>query len=245
MDHVMIVGGTRGLGRVVTERFVRSGATVTVVSRHPLQFAAAEQRVRHVAADLEKSGCASDILAQARLDSDPIRYLLFCQRYRGTGDVWTGELQVSLTATKEIIDALSDHFCTDGDRAIGVVSSVYAEFAGGSQPAGYHVAKAGLNALVRYYARTLGPKGIRINAVMPLTYMKPESENFYLGNTRLLDLYKKFVPLGRLGRAGDSADALEFLCCPKSAFISGQCIFVDGGVSVVWQEALARDLAKL
>jgi NAD(P)-dependent dehydrogenase (short-subunit alcohol dehydrogenase family) len=66
-----------------------------------------------------------------------------------------------------------------------------------------------------------------------------------LGNPQLLDLYTRFVPLGRLGRAGDSADALEFLCSPKSAFISGQCIFVDGGVSVVWQEALARGLAKL
>ena len=245
MDHVMIVGGTRGLGRVVTERFARNGANVTVVSRNPAQFAALEQRVRHVAADLERSGCANDILAQAHLDSEPIRYLLFCQRYRGAGETWTGELQVSLTATKEIIEALADHFCTDGDRAIGVVSSVYAQFAGDSQPAGYHVAKAGLNALVRYYARTLGPKGIRINAVMPLTYIKPESEQFYSGNPQLLDLYTKFVPLGRLGRASDSADALEFLCCPKSAFISGQCIFVDGGVSVVWQEALARDLAKL
>jgi len=152
---------------------------------------------------------------------------------------------VSVTATKEIIEAFAEHFCPDGDRAIGVVSSVYAHFVGGSQPVGYHVAKAGLNAMVRYYAWTLGRKGIRINAIMPLTYVKAESKGFYLANQQLLDVYKRFVPLGRLGEADDSADLLEFLCSRKAAFINGQCIFVDGGVSTTWPEELALDFSGL
>jgi NAD(P)-dependent dehydrogenase (short-subunit alcohol dehydrogenase family) len=244
MDHVLVIGGTRGLGRAVTDRFVRTGANITVVSRNAAQSSPG-RNFRHIAADLESPGCAKEILPQAIANAGPVRYLVFCQRYRGTGDPWQGELQVSVTATKEIIEAFAEHFCPEGDRAIGIASSVYAEFVGGSQPVGYHVAKAGLNQMVRYYAWTLGRKGVRVNAIMPLTYMKPESKDFYLGNKALLEVYKRFVPLGRLGDVGDSADMLEFLCSRKAAFINGQCIFVDGGASVVWQEALAKDMAGL
>jgi len=241
-DHVVVVGGTRGLGRVVAERFGSAGAAVTVVSRQPPEPSAIPL-FGHVAADLESPHCAADIVGRALESGGRIRYLLFCQRYRGTGDPWQGELQVSLTATKAIIEGFADHFCPDGDRAIGIVSSVYAEFVGGSQPVGYHVAKAGLNQMVRYFGWTLGRKGIRINAIMPLTYMKPESRDFYLSNQNLLDVYKRFVPLGRLGDAEDSANLLEFLCSPKAGFINGQCIFVDGGTSVIWPEELARSFS--
>ena len=53
-----------------------------------------------------------------------------------------------------LIEGFADHFTPASDRAIGVVSSVYAQFVGGSQPVGYHVVKAGLNEMVRYYAAT-------------------------------------------------------------------------------------------
>jgi len=242
-DHVLVIGGTKGLGRVVAERFSSAGAAVTVVSRHKSD-PSPQPALSHIAADLENPNCAGDIVSRALEVAGPIRYLLFCQRYRGTGDPWRGELQVSLTATKTIIEGFADQFCPDGDRAIGVVSSVYAEFVGGSQPVDYHVAKAGLNQLVRYYGWTLGRKGIRINAIMPLTYMKPESRDFYLANQNLLDVYNRFVPLGRLGQVEDSADLLEFLCSRKAAFINGQCIFVDGGTSVIWPEELARSFSE-
>jgi NAD(P)-dependent dehydrogenase (short-subunit alcohol dehydrogenase family) len=210
-----------------------------------MQPSAEQTWLRHVVADLETPGCEKNVVAEVIAGSGPVRYLLFCQRYRGTGDVWQGELQVSVTATKELIDAFAEHFCPDGDRAIGIVSSVYANFVGGSQPVGYHVAKAGINALVRYYAWTLGRKGIRINAIMPLTYIKAETKNFYLANQSLLDVYKRCVPLGRPGNADDSANVLEFLCSRKAAFVNGQCIFVDGGVSAIWPEELAKDFSGL
>jgi NAD(P)-dependent dehydrogenase (short-subunit alcohol dehydrogenase family) len=243
VDHVLVVGGTKGLGRVVAERFRSRGFAVTVVSRHEPARSDAEPGFNHIAADLERLDSPSEIVSRSLEIAGPIRYMLFCQRYRGDADPWRGELQVSLTATKVIIEGFADHFCPDGDRAIGIVSSVYAQFVGGSQPVGYHVAKAGLSHVTRYYARTLGRKGVRVNAILPLTYLKRESREFYLGNEPLLDVYRRLVPLGRLGDADDSADLLDFLCSRKAAFINGQCIFVDGGVSVIWPEELARDFS--
>jgi NAD(P)-dependent dehydrogenase (short-subunit alcohol dehydrogenase family) len=239
-DHAVVVGGTRGLGRIVVERLLARGLAVSVVSRRmPADF---PQRpgLRHVAADLESSAGIDRVWERACAAAGPVRYLVLSQRYRGEGDPWAGEIQVGLTASRDLIEGFAPHFAADGDRAIGVVSSVYAEFTGSSQPVGYHAVKGGLNAMVRHYAATLGRRGIRVNAIMPLTYLKPESRHHYETNAALMALYQRLVPLGRLGTADESADALDFLCSGKASFINGQCLYLDGGVSVVWPEEVAK-----
>ncbi len=241
LGHALVIGGTRGLGRLVANRFRDRGHTVSVLSRRAPEPPG--DGIRHIAADLETLTDTADIVDRVLEAGGLLQYVVFCQRYRGHGDPWHGELQVGLTATRLLVEGLREHFTAAGDRAIGVASSVYAAFVGGSQPVGYHVVKAGLNQMVRYYAWELGRRGIRTNAVMPLTYVKPESQEFYNSQPRLLELYDRFVPLRRVGEAEDSANLLEFLCSDKAAFINGQCIYVDGGVSVVWHEELARGLA--
>lgn len=240
--QVVVVGGSKGLGKAIAERFVGQGYAVTVISRNP---SAGDSRMLHVSADLETMTSSDAVVNETVRLGGKVRYLIFCQRYRGSGDPWQGEIQVSLTATRLLSNGFADHFCEDGDRAIGVVSSVYAEFVGGSQPESYHIAKAGLNQLVKYNAWVMGRKGIRINAIMPLTYLKAESRDYYLANEELMKLYQNFVPIGRIGNADDSANLLEFLCSEKASFINGQAIFVDGGVSVVWPEELARTMSGI
>jgi NAD(P)-dependent dehydrogenase (short-subunit alcohol dehydrogenase family) len=243
--HVVVVGGTRGLGLVVVERFLSRGFFVTVLSRRPSDRHVGDERVRHLAVDLEAPGGADGVWNKACEAAGPIRYLALCQRFRGGGDAWSGEIQVGLSASRDLIEGFGGHFADSDDRAIGVVSSVYAQFVGSSQPVGYHVVKAGLNEMVRYYALVLGRRGVRVNAIMPLTYIKEESRHFYQSHAKLLDVYDKFVPLRRLGEAADSANALDFLCSDKAAFINGQSLFVDGGVSVVWPEEVAKNFAGL
>ena len=60
-----------------------------------------------------------------------------------------------------------------------------------------------------------------------------------------MELYAKTVPLGRMATTQDIASVVEFLCGPGASFVTGQNIFVDGGVSLVSQEALARSLTSL
>jgi NAD(P)-dependent dehydrogenase (short-subunit alcohol dehydrogenase family) len=48
-----------------------------------------------------------------------------------------------------------------------------------------------------------------------------------------------------MGTSTDSAQAIEFLCSPQSSFINGQNLYVDGGLSLVWPETLARNLTSL
>jgi NAD(P)-dependent dehydrogenase (short-subunit alcohol dehydrogenase family) len=244
-QHAVVVGGTRGLGLVVVERLLSRGFDVTILSRNPSLRHAGNSKVRHVAVDLQAVDSLGACWTKACDAAGPISYLIFCQRFRGQGDPWDGEIKVGLTASKYLIEGFADHFIPDGDRAIGVVSSVYAQFVGGSQAVGYHVVKAGLNEMVRYYAATLGRRGIRVNAIMPLTYMKDESRHFYEENLALTDVYERLVPLRRMGHAEDSANALNFLCSEQAAFINGQSLFIDGGVSIVWPEEVAKSFASL
>lgn len=243
--HAVVVGGTRGLGLVVVERFLARGCNVTIISRNPTPQHADNACVRHLPADLERTDSLDGIPKAACAAFGPLSYLVLCQRFRGSGDPWEGELRVGLTASKHLIEGFGDHFAAIGDRAIGVVSSVYAQYVGSSQPVGYHVVKAGLNEMVRYYAAALGRRGIRVNAIMPLTYLKQESRHFYEDNAGLMDLYGRLVPLGRMGTSEDSANALSFLCSEQAAFINGQSLLVDGGVSVLWPEEVAKSFASL
>ncbi len=243
--HAIVVGGTRGLGLVVVERLLARKCSISVISRNPSPRHAGNAQVRHLTADLETPDSYDGIWTKARDGFGPISYLILCQRFRGAGDPWEGEIRVGLTASRQLIEGFADHFAPSGDRAIGVVSSVYAHYVGSSQPVGYHVVKAGLNEMVRYYAANLGPRGIRVNAIMPLTYLKEESRQFYEGNAGLMDVYEQLVPLRRMGRAEDSANALSFLCSEQASFINGQSLPIDGGVSVLWPEEVARRFAGL
>jgi NAD(P)-dependent dehydrogenase (short-subunit alcohol dehydrogenase family) len=244
-QHAVVVGGTRGLGRIVVERFLARGCSVSIVSRRKPADFPEQSRLRHFAADLEMSATFTDLWMRIHDAGGPISYLVLSQRFRGEGDPWVGEIQIGLTASRDLIEGFAPLFVNSGDRAIGVVSSVYAEFVGSSQPVGYHAVKGGLNAMVRHYAATLGRKGIRVNAIMPLTYLKPESRAFYESNEKLMSVYRRLVPLGRLGTAEESADALDFLCSERASFINGQCLFLDGGVSVVWAEEVAKSFSGL
>jgi NAD(P)-dependent dehydrogenase (short-subunit alcohol dehydrogenase family) len=242
-DHAVVIGGTRGLGRVAAERFLARGCAVSVVSRNRPDDIEKHPGLRHFAADLERRDSYAGLARRIADDGGPIRYLVLSQRFRGQGDPFAGEIQVGLTASRDLIADFADLFADVGDRAIAAVGSVYAEYVGGSQPVGYHAVKAGLNALIRHSAVTLGRRGIRANAIMPMTFIKPEARAYYEQNDKLMEIYRKLVPLGRLGTAEECADALDFLCSPRASFINGQSLFVDGGVSAVWQEDVAKSFA--
>lgn len=240
--HSIVIGGTRGIGYEVALAFTKRGHVVTVIGRRdpalkPLKGVTYEK------IDLTDEAAVDRVLSEAIRARGKISNLVFCQRYRGSGDPWTGEFDVSLTATRRIVDFLSDKFAAGDDGAIVFISSIADRAVIDDQPLSYHVSKAALAQFARYYAVKLGPKGIRVNAVASCTVLKKESEKFFFENKPVVELYRKIMPLGRMGTAEDIANVVSFLCSPASAFITGQSIVTDGGLSLRWPEALARQLA--
>jgi len=245
-QHSLIVGGTRGIGRAVARTLAAEGHTVSVIGRRkPAPGDTELSRVTHWTVDLLDERVVRASLKKIIHRSGKLNNLVFCQRFRGEGDAWEGEIQTSLNGTKNLIERLVDEFDDEGEKAIVVIASIACQWVAGEQGPGYHVAKAGLVQLARYYALTLGPRGIRVNCVSPGTTVKDENRDFYKQNRPLQNLYAGITPLRRMGTAEDVATVVSFLCSKKAGFITGQNIIVDGGASLPWSESLARGLTAL
>jgi len=163
---------------------------------------------------------------------------LLCQRYRGD-DEWRGEFEVSLTKAKRIFE-YADRYGDICPCSIVVMASVAGVSVEEEQPVSYHACKAALIEMVKYYAVTLGPKQIRVNAIIPGLTIKPEARCFYDANPELEAVYKDITPLGRMGTVEDIANLVDFLISERSSFLTGQTITLDGGIGLRSHWAVAR-----
>ncbi|MBM4134969.1 MAG: SDR family oxidoreductase [Nitrospira sp.] len=244
--HSLIVGGTRGLGLELVRLFSEQGHTVSVIGRRaPGDPERSLQGAHFWTSDLTDERQLGPVLDEVVARNGKLNNLVLLQRFKGNGDPWVGEIATSLTATKISIERLAGDFCHEGDKSIVLVSSIVGRFIAGGQPVSYHVAKATLGHMARYYAVEFGAKGIRVNCVSPCTFIKEENAEFYRSHEELHNLFKRTIPLGRMGTARESAEVIAFLCSPKASFVTGQEILVDGGVSLLSQESLARKLMGL
>ncbi len=244
--HTLVIGGTRGIGRALVETLVAGGHFVSVVGRRPVsEMPPVRPNVSCWSVDLADIEKLHTSLSEIVSRDGKVNHIVFFQRYRGSGDAWSEELQTSLTATAKTIEFLAGHFGVHSDNSIVLVSSIAASFVAIEQPVGYHVTKAGIVQMARYFAVVLGPRGIRVNSVSPGTVLKEESMEFYLKNKELLDLYRTITPLGRMGTAEEISGVIEFLCSRKASLVTGQNLVLDGGISLQSHESLCRRVANL
>lgn len=243
--HTLIVGGTRGIGRAVVRMLAKKNHILSVIARHPpSKTGQPTQNVHYWAVDLLDRESLLSVLEEIIQRNGKLSHLVCLQRYRGEEDDWVGEIETTLTSTKILIEYLTDKFDGLGDNSIVLASSVATHFVV-DQPLSYHVGKSGIEQMIRYYAVKLGPKGIRINGVSLGTIIKEENKDYFLKNERLYNFYEGITPLRRMGTDEEIANVIEFLCSPKSSFITGQVLVVDGGLTLQWQETLAKKVASI
>jgi NAD(P)-dependent dehydrogenase (short-subunit alcohol dehydrogenase family) len=240
--HVLVVGGTKGIGRVVARRLVEDGQSVSIVGRTP--SSGETDLARSWTADVSDLPALRRTLGEIVDVRGPLSAAVLLQRYRGGGDDWAGEMATSLDATRELLEWAGEHFEDLGcGKAVVVVSSIAGRYVASEQPVSYHVAKAAMSQMVRYYAVSLGRKAIRVNAISPGTIVKEESKGFYAMHPEIEELYRNIVPLGRMGTSEDVADLAAFLVSRRATFLTGQDIVLDGGVSLQSHESMSRLLA--
>jgi 3-oxoacyl-[acyl-carrier protein] reductase len=99
---------------------------------------------------------------------------------------------------------------------------------GNGGQAAYSASKAGLIGLTMSTARELASRGVTCNAVAP-GFIETDMTGEHLPEAQRVKLMEQ-IPLGRIGRADDVADAVAFLAGPEAAYITGQIIRVNGGM---------------
>jgi NAD(P)-dependent dehydrogenase (short-subunit alcohol dehydrogenase family) len=246
--HTLVVGGTKGIGRTVARRLAGEGHTVSVIGRSTPATTDEERALALTfwPADTADAPALDRVLRDIVDSRGPIGAMVLLQRFRGDGDDWAGEIATSLTATRTLLEWAGGHLdARVGGKAIVVISSTAASFVASEQPVSYHMAKAAVTQMVRYYGVSLGPAGIRVNAISPGTTVKEESRAFYAAHPELEQLYREIIPLGRMGTADDVADTALFLLSGRASFLTGQNIVLDGGVSLQAHESLARRVSPL
>ena len=117
------------------------------------------------------------------------------------------------------------------DASIVCTSSASAEH-GMVLRAVYAASKAGVSGLVRSAALEWGPGGIRVNAVAPGIIRTPLTEEYMCKFPEKAAAARVHTPLGRVGTAEEVADVVLFLAGRPSRFMTGQTVFVDGGLTV-------------
>jgi NAD(P)-dependent dehydrogenase (short-subunit alcohol dehydrogenase family) len=234
---VVITGATRGLGRLLSIAFARSGATVGLVARDDGQLvkAAADLPGQHAtfAGDIRDEQFNREVAQAMRADF-------------GRLDVWIGNAGVSpivrslsnlnADSWQEVLDTnltgslfgakAAAEMMEPGGRII-LTSSVI-----GQRPmsglGAYSVSKGALDALVRTLAVEMGSRGITVNAVAPGWFDSPLAAGF----RETPDLDRRIVehiPLGRWGQAADLPGIFLFLASAASSYMTGTIIPLDGG----------------
>tara|TARA_B100000315_G_C14404364_1_gene507966 strand:+ start:163 stop:885 length:723 start_codon:yes stop_codon:yes gene_type:complete len=223
----LLTGGTRGIGSIIKQVLLERGDEVYTASRSQ------SSDPNHFSINLPDQIEINKTLK--------LNYLVFTHRYRGND--WDDDFNITVKGVDQIINVFKNLFLDEA--SIVILGSNAGRFVLEEQSASYHATRAALEGLMRYYAVTLGKKGIRCNCVLPASVIKPENEKFFTKDNNVRNMLEEITPLQRMGAAKEIADVVEFLCSSKSSYLTGQTLYVDGGISARGQESIAREIGSL
>jgi 3-oxoacyl-[acyl-carrier protein] reductase len=239
----IITGGSRGIGRASAEALAAQGAHVVVT------YARGEAEARAVVDGIAAKGGKAEAIGFDVADMAAAEAAIADAAKRlGRLDILVANAGISidnllLRVKEEEIDRL---FAVNVKGAIAcaraaikvmmraragrvvLLSSVVGEMGNAGQTA-YAATKAALLGVTKVLAREYASRGITVNAVAP-GFIETDMTASLAGETK--ETFVKGIPLGRMGRAGEVAAAIAFLCSDEASYITGQTLRVNGGMYV-------------
>lgn len=243
----LITGSSRGIGRELALSLAAQGASLVVNYKSNAELAAevaaaageAGGRGIAVQADMEDPEQIEALFAAAREEFGKLDYFVgnaAASSFKPISELKVHNLDRSyaMNVRAFVLGAQrAVELMTDGGRIVTLSS--YGSIRAYPTYANLGAAKAALEAWVRYMAVEFAPLGINVNAVNGGIIESDSSAYFYdvEGMAPLEEKVLPKVPMARQGTVKEVADTVEFLLEPRSSYITGQSLIVDGGLSVV------------
>jgi glucose 1-dehydrogenase len=251
--NVLVTGGTSGIGQAIAVRFAEHGANVAINYRGTAEEAAeTDEQVRSCAARVRQEG-VRDVLVEGDVsrEEDVVAMVADAIEQLGGIDALINNAGIQISRPSEQLSA------EDFDRVLGVnlrgaflcareaIRHFLAEGKQGSivnvssvhqlipKPGylGYSVSKGGMMNLTRTLALEYAGRGIRVNAIGPGATVTPINRA-WVDDPRKREQVTSHIPMPRPGEADEMAGVAAFLSSDDAAYITGQTIFVDGGLTL-------------
>jgi glucose 1-dehydrogenase len=248
--NALVTGSSRGIGRGIALRFAQEGANVAINyvgakdAAEEVQRAVEACGVRSVIlpADISSAAEVMALVGAAAAALGPLDILVNnagIEKHAPFWDVTESDydrvLDVNLKGTFFATQAMVRHLMSDRRKGrIINLSSVHEEVPFPNFAA-YCISKGGMRMFTRNLAVELGALGITVNNIAPGAIETPINTTL-LRNPAKLNALLGQIPLARLGQPDDVAGLAVFLASDDAAYVTGSTYFVDGGLSVFYQE---------
>jgi NAD(P)-dependent dehydrogenase (short-subunit alcohol dehydrogenase family) len=241
-QNVLVTGGGTGLGFAMAKAFAEHGAGVAIASRKREHFepaakalAALGGRAMALELDVRDPARCEAVVAEVEQGLGPLDVLV----NNAAGNFLVGAEEMSANAWNAVrgivLDGTFYMSKAAGRRMLargrGAMVNVVTNYAWGAAPLVAHsgAAKAGVLNLTRTLAVEWGARGVRVNAIAPGPVPTPGAFGQLVQSEDVEKMVKASVPLGRFGTPEEIAWAALYLCSPAAAYVTGECLVVDGG----------------
>jgi gluconate 5-dehydrogenase len=245
-EVAFVAGGYGGLGSAICRALAEAGALTVIAGRNvgkaeslanQLQTAGhAADSAQLDATDVGAINAAVDAAAKRHGRLDLLVNCVGIQREERLLEVTEGAfdevVNANLKSAMFLAQACARHQIAGGRGGAQVhLLSVRSQLGlRGRGYSAYCATKGALVMLVRQHASELAPHGIRVNGVAP-TVIDTELASHWLKNETTRRQITERIPLGRVGQPEDVVGPVLFFCAPAAAFVTGQVLYVDGGVT--------------
>jgi glucose 1-dehydrogenase len=251
--NVLVTGGTSGIGQAIAVRFAEHGANVAInYLRRPDEGKETEEQVQDCARRVKEEG-VRDVLVQGDV-SDEAQVVAMIDdtvRQLGSIDVLINNAGIQISKPSHELsaaefdkvlavnlrgsflcarEAIARFVETETPGVVINVSSVHQRIPKPNY-LGYSVSKGGMQNLTTTLALEYAGKGIRVNGIGPGATITPINRA-WVDDPVKAEMVYEHIPMARAGEADEMAGVAAFLASDDAAYITGQTIFVDGGLTL-------------